>query len=948
MKRLHLSAVPLLALFFLACAAPQPTKERIEKLAPLTVTPDQPLPIDPQLKIGTLINGVRYMIHVNSKPEKRAELWLVVNAGSVLEDDDQQGLAHLAEHMGFNGTEHFAKQELVDYLESIGMRFGPDINAYTSFDETVYFLKLPTDSAQIVEKGFQILEDWAHGVSFEDEEIEKERGVVIEEWRLRRGAEARMRDKQFPILFKNSQYAVRLPIGQKAVLDTFHYDVLKRFYAEWYRPELMAVIAVGDFDLGWIEGLIVKHFNNIPVSQETRERTFFPVPDHEEPLVAIASDPEATGSRVFIYYKQDIKDETTHRAYRERIIRTLYNGMLNKRLVELTKKPDAPFLFGFSAQGRFIRTKDFYFLGAGVSDNGIERGLEALLVEAERVARHGFTDSELEREKKELLRSMQKAYQERDKTQSRRFAGEYVRHFLTNEPIPGIEYEYRLHNLYLPRIRVQQVNRLAREWLTDRNRVIMVNIPEKEGIHPPEEDSLLAIFDAVEAITIEPYRDDILDLPLVAEPPEPAPIVAEETIGELALHEWKLANGVRVLLKPTDFKNDEILFTAYSDGGTSLISDNEYVAAMTSASVVSEGGVGPFNQITLQKRLAGKIVWVSPFIGELREGLTGSSSPQDVETMFQLIYLWFTAPRSDSVAFIAYKQRMKGFLQNRSASPDAAFQDTIQVTMSQYHHRRRPFSLELLNEMDLGVSYAFYKDRFADASDFTFILVGNFDLKEIGRLVQTYLGGLPALNRGESWRDVGVDPPAGVITKKLSRGIDPKSRTQIVFTGPFQWSRRNRYELTSMAHVLRIKLREVLREDLGGTYGVRVSAFPSHFPDEGYRFTISFGSDPQRAKELTEVVFDQIDSLRTYGTTMKYLDKIVEIQRRQRETNLKENPFWLNILQTYDYHGEDFKDILKYDELVDGLTLQAIQNAAQLYLNTNNYVLVTLYPEDFE
>ncbi|NVM56519.1 MAG: insulinase family protein, partial [Desulfobacterales bacterium] len=379
------------------------------------------------------------------------------------------------------------------------------------------------------------------------------------------------------------------------------------------------------------------------------------------------------------------------------------------------------------------------------------------------------------------------------------------------------------------------------------------------------------------------------------------------------------ANGVRVLLKPTDFKNDQILFTAYSDGGTSLINDEDYVAGMTTAAVISEGGIGAFNQIELQKRLAGKMVGVSPFIGELREGLSGSASPQDVETVFQLIYLYFTEPRKDSTAFLAYREQLRGILENKSASPNAAFQDTIQVTMSQYHHRRRPWSLELLEEMDLGKSFAFYKDRFADASDFTFVLIGNFDLDGIRPLVQTYLGGLPTLNRGESWKDVGVEPPVGVITKKLHKGMEAKSLTRIMLTGPFEWNRLNRYELWSMTQVLRIKLREVLREDLGGTYGVSVQAAPSRYPEERYRFTIHFGCDPERVQELTAVVFEQIDSLKTFGTTVKYLTKVKETQRRERETNLKRNEFWLSIIETYDYHGEALPDILKYDELVDGL-----------------------------
>jgi zinc protease len=849
--------------------------------------------------------------------------------------------------MAFNGTEHFAKQELVDYLESIGMRFGPDLNAYTSFDETVYLLKVPTDSARLVETAFQILEDWARGLSFDPEEIEKERGVVVEEWRLGRGAEARIRDKQFPVLFKDSRYAERLPIGQKAVIDTAHFETITRFYHDWYRPDLMAVIAVGDFDPGRIEGLIRTHFGRLPGVANPRERVAYPVPDHEESLVAVVADPEATNSRVGIYFKRDVEDESTYGAYRRMVIRSLYLGMLNQRLEELTRQPDPPFLFAYAGQGRFVRTKDLTLLLALVPDNGLTRGLTALRREAERVARYGFTAAELERQKKQLLRRMEQAFAERDKTESRRYAGEYVRHFLTGEPIPGIALEYDLHRRYLPEIRLDEVNQAAREAFADRNRVILASLPEKDDLSVPDDQELLAAFAAVDTLDIEPYREAVSEQPLVPTPPRPAPVVAEETIDTLGVTGWRLANGIRVWLKPTDFKNDEVLFTAYSPGGHSLAADSIFIAAVTAAAVIGEGGVGEFDRIELQKKLAGKVVRVTPFIGELQEGLSGSASPRDLETLFQLIYLYCTEPRKDSTAFVAYRQRMEGLLANRSASPEAAFQDTVRVTLTQHHYRARPWTPELLEEMDLERSYAFYRDRFADIGDFTFLFVGNFDLEQMKPLVQTYLGGLPTRNRVESWRDVDIDPPRGIVVKTVRKGQEPKSRTQIVFTGPFEWSPQNRYELESMVQAFRIKLREVLREDLGGTYGVGVWAAPVHYPEARYRVTISFGCAPERVEELTRVVFQQIDSLKTVGLSEKYLTKVKETQRREWETNLKENRYWLRSLGFKTFHGEDPADILNYNRRIEQLSLAAIQRAAQRYFNTDNYVRVMLYPEEF-
>ena len=910
---------------------------------------DPVLPLDPQITAGTLDNGLRYLIRKNRKPENRAELRLTVDVGSVLEEEDQQGLAHFAEHMAFNGTKNFAKQELVDYLELIGMRFGPDLNAYTSFDETVYMLTVPMDSVEVVETAFQILEDWAHQVSYEGEEIDKERGVVVEEWRLGRGADRRMFDEQLPILLKDSRYAERLPIGVKAVLDTFGHETLRDFYRTWYRPELMGFAAVGDFEPAWIESLVHVYFSRIPAAADPAARTVFPVPDHEETLFAIATDPEATRNSVSIYYKQEVRDQETVSTYRRSLIEGLYHSMLNQRLMELTKLPEPPFLYGYSTQGRMLRSKEFFIMGAGVPNNGFDEGLEALLTEGARVRQFGFTRSELERTKKETLRGMEQAFRERDKLQSRSFAGEYVRHLLEDEPVPGIEKEYELHQELVPGITLEEVNALASEWTSESNRVITVNAPEKEEIAVPGEAELLAVFAQVEQKEITAYEEEVSDEPLVPQVPEPTAIVERSEVPEIGVTWWTLSNGVRICLKPTDFKNDEIRFTAYSPGGHSLVEDADYVAAATASSVVGEGGVGKFNKIELGKKLAGKVVGVSPWIGSLQEGISGSASPEDVQTMFELIYAFFTAPRQDSTAFQAFQTRMKGSIQNRSAQPEAAFGDTIRVTMAQHHHRARPMSLELLDEMDLATSMAVYRDRFADAGDFSFFFVGNFTLEQMEPLVRTYLGGLPAAGRQETWRDVGIEPPKGVVEKTVYRGIEPKSQTRIVFTGPFEYDGwQNSFELDAMAEVLQIKLREVLREDLGGTYGVGVGASGSHYPDEEYSISISFGSDPERVEELTGVVFTQIDSLKNFGTTDIYADKVKEMRKRQREVGLKENGFWVNSLQSTDFNGVDPRLLLQYPELVDGLTLETVQQAAQQYFDMDNYVRVVLYPEGFD
>ncbi|MBT6148203.1 MAG: insulinase family protein, partial [Gemmatimonadetes bacterium] len=892
--RLLLSLIVLVSIGTLsACAPTVPEAPAAQESAPATA-----LEKDPDVRMGRLANGMRYLIRQNQKPEQRLELRLVVDVGSVLERESELGLAHFAEHMAFNGTENFEKQELVDYLESIGMRFGPDVNAYTSFDETVYMLTVPTDSMEVVTTAFQILQDWAQGVSFEAEEIDKERGVVIEEWRLGRGADQRMFDEQLPVILHASRYADRLPIGTVANLESFGHDTLRAFYQRWYRPDLMSVIAVGDLEPDVVDSLVRAHFADLRAPAESADRTYYPVPDHAETLFAIATDPEATGNSVSIYYKQDVRPDSTVDAYRRSMMESLYHGMFNRRLFELTRTANPAFLAAGSGQGRWLRTKEFYSLGARVQNNGFARGLEALLTEATRVRRHGFTGTELARQKKQILRSMEQVYRERDKTQSARFASEYVRHVLEGEQIPGIERELELHKQLLPTISLADVNALARQSTRTDNRVITVNAPKNEQIIVPDAQELLAAFDAVEASQIDPYVDSAADKPLLPDEPVAGAIVARDSIPDLGVTRWTLSNGVQVTLKPTDYKNDQILFSSFSPGGHSLVEDADYMAATTATAAVTQGGVGNFNQIELMKWLTGKVVSVRPRISQHDEGVFGSASPEDAETMFQLIFAYMTAPRPDSSAYEAYFTRLSAAIENRSSRPEVAYSDTILVTMAQYHHRARPWSLELLGEMDLDRSAAIYRDRFADAGDFHFYFVGNFDLVDMEPLVVRYLGGLPATGRQESWRDIAMDSPPDVVAKTVRRGLEPKSQTRLAFTGDFDFDNRaDRIHIEMMAEAFQIKLREILREDMSGTYGVGVSASTGHYPQGSYEINVKFGCDPARVEELTDVVYTQIDSLKLVGLDSTYVAKVKEIRRREREVNLQENGWWLRVLE---------------------------------------------------
>ena len=457
--------------------------------APLTMA----LPVDPLITIGKFANGVRYMIRVNPKPEKRAELRLVVDAGAVLEDDDQVGLAHFVEHMAFNGTKNFPKGEMVKYLESTGMRFGPSINAGTSHDQTIYMLQIPTDKPEIFAKSFVVLEDWAHNLLFDPTEIDKERGVIIEEWRLRRGAAARMQDKQYPILLQGSRYADRNVIGTTQNLETFKYDTLTRFYRDWYRPDLMTVIAVGDFDKAAVEKLIQQHFASIPAVKNPRPRPTFPVPAHAETLYAIATDKEAPGTTVAVYNKLPLRDTSTVGAYRQEIVEGLVSGMLNRRLSDLTQKADPPFLMGGIGRGRFVRSAEASIVQAMVKEGGIERGLDAVYTEAERAGRFGFVATELERQKKDMLRAQERMFTERDKQESGMYASEYIRHATVAEPIPGIAYEYELYQRFVPEISLDEVNKVVKTLLGEGSRVVVVSAPEKAGVPVPDAAKLAAV-----------------------------------------------------------------------------------------------------------------------------------------------------------------------------------------------------------------------------------------------------------------------------------------------------------------------------------------------------------------------------------------------------------------------------------------------------------------------
>ncbi|QEC51529.1 zinc protease [Anseongella ginsenosidimutans] len=908
--------------------------------------PGKELPLNPEVSTGTLSNGLTYYIQHNEKPENRAELRLVVKAGSILENDAQQGLAHFVEHMAFNGTKNFSKNELINFLERSGVRFGAHLNAYTSFDETVYMLSLPTDTVEVFKTGFQVLEDWAHNLSFNPEEIEKERGVVLEEWRLRLGAAQRMQQQYFPTLLYQSRYADRLPIGKPEIIENFEHPELISFYKDWYRPGLMAVIAVGDFDVAAVEALIKKHFGSISPVQSPRDRTEYTLPDHTEPQVSIVTDKEAQYIQLSVYYKRPAVKVETEADYMKLLERSLYNKMLNDRINEIRQQPDAPFLFAVSSVSAFISNKDAYVLASVPKEGQVRAALTTLLKENLRVQRFGFTPTELERAKTDILNSYENSWSERDKRENRAFIDEYINHFLKDEASPGIEFEYAFVKEHLDEIGVEELNTLAGSLISDSNRVVILTAPENQKDSLPSEEELLAILNNSSGLEVSPYEDVVADKPLFSEELSPAKIVSREQIEEIGVTKLELENGVEVFLKPTDFKNKEVLFRAYSPGGTSLYPDEDYLEAANATGILTQSGIAGFEEKVLRKLLEGKTVGVAPYISTLEEGFSGSANIDDIETLFQLTYLYFTQPRFDSDALKTWQARQLTFLQNKDKSPMSVYGDTLRSVMNSYAARYAPLTPEMVRELEFERMQEVYADRFADAGDFAFFLVGSFDLDSIQPLLQTYLGNLPSSGREESWKNLNISPPEGVISKEVYKGSEPQSRVTLVFTGQTDYDRMKNAQLAILGEALQIKLRESLREDAGGVYGVGVNTSISKFPEERYSVSVAFGCAPDNVEKLMGLVLQEIEKMKESGPLQSDLDKVIAIRKREHETALKENGYWISLLAgSYEMKRDPAAAQEFFEASLQQVSPDNLKKLAGEYFDKSNYIKVVLYPE---
>ncbi|MGN6178040.1 MAG: M16 family metallopeptidase [Mucilaginibacter sp.] len=945
-----------LALLVATCSFAQVKKKpATHKPAPSTASETKPsnselLPIDPNVTVGKLPNGLTYYIRKNTEPRNRAVLYLVCKAGSVLETDAQQGLAHFTEHMAFNGTRDFPKNQLVDYLQKSGVRFGADLNASTTFDQTVYELPIPTDTTSVFEKGFNILANWAGYVSFDPTELDKERGVVLEEARLRgKNAQERLQQQVLPVLLNNSRYAVRLPIGKENIIKTASVATIKSFYHDWYRPDLQAVIAVGDFDPARVKALIEKNFSAFKNPKPEKPRTQYDDPFTPGTSFVSATDKEFPYTLAEIVVKQPQTPIRTTTDYMRSLRVSLFNQMLNARLGELQQRANPPFLYGQASYGNFIgRQNAFTTVAVAKSGADLQTAVKAVVAETERARKFGFTSTELERAKQNVLVQFENAYKEKDKTASSSYVQEYVQNFLNGEAIPGIDFEYNFYVSNLAKITVEEMNAMAGKFISDQNRVVIVEAPDKEKANLPDEKTILDWINTA-GNNLKPYVDNVSTEPLINrnDIPRGSAVVNAKRDDSIGVATYLLSNGVKIIMKPTDFKNDQIIISGYAFGGTSLANDADFTSANLSASIVGSSGINDIDEIKLDKMLAGKNVSISPYITETTEGISGNCSPQDLETALQLIYLYFTKPRKDTSIWQSNIAQAKAYIQNRGLEPATVYRDTITAVLSQHNFRDMATTMNQLNSASLDKAYNFYKDRFADANGFTFTIVGNFNISDITPLLQTYLGGLPSTDsvRKETYRNLHIVPPAGQITKIVTKGVDDKANVQLVFSGDYDFSEQNNLQLDALEAILQIKLTERLREQDSGVYSPGVSSNYNKIPNSRYSFNVFFTCAPGNVDKLVADALDEINKIKQNGALQTDIDKFKSENIRSTEVELRQNYFWAGYLAGGSQSGQDPHRILNHIKDLNKVTVQSTKDFANKYLSGTNLIKFELLPE---
>ncbi|WP_461791644.1 M16 family metallopeptidase [Pedobacter sp.] len=903
----------------------------------------QLIPLDPNVRTGKLSNGFTYYIRHNEEPKNRVVFYLVNKVGSVLEDDDQQGLAHFMEHMSFNGTKNFPKNQLVDYLQKAGVRFGADLNASTSFDETIYQLPVPSDKPEIVQLGLQIMRDWAQDAILDSTEIEKERGIVMEEMRLGKGAADRLRTKYFPIIVNKSIYASRLPIGIPNVITKFKPSAIQRFYHDWYRPNLQALIVVGDIDVDAIERNIKDKFSDLKNPDKEKPRPAYEIPLTGMNQFIAMTDPEVTATSAELIIKQPKLDLHTVENYRQSIARELINIMIGDRYSEVQRQPNPPYLNAGAAIGGFIANLDNYSLTVTAKPGELENGFKAAWRINEQARRYGFTATELERAKTVYFSQINASWKEKSKTSSEGYVNEYVQHFLKGTAAPGIDFEYALVKDLLPTLSVDELNTSFKKMIKTGDRDILITAPEKDKTLLPTQKAFMSWIAAVEKEKLTAYHEEVSTKNLLDKAPVAGKISKTEYNKALNITTMILSNGVKVLLKPTDFRNDEIIFTGVSEGGTSLYSDADFRSA-EAANLIPSFGAGNYDDAAISKYLAGKQFSVRPVVNERQQGINGSSTVEDLEQALQLMYAYFTQPRKDTVLFNNFMARSKAALANAQRDPTKAFNDTVSAVLSNYNVRRAPQTIATIDQIDLDKAFKIYQERFSDASGFTFVFTGSIDTNAIKPLLERYIASLPALDKKEQARDLNLEIPAGKITKAVHRGTEDKASVLLVLSGPFDYSFENELKMDALKENIQIRLLERLREDEGGVYSPRVGVATTKLPHGRFSLTISFGCAPQNVENLIASAMDEISKIRTSGPSQVNLEKFKAETQRSIELQLKSNNFWHNYVVEQLLNSEPLEAIGQYNYILGKMTVADVQETANKYLSDKNFIRIVLLP----
>ena len=914
------------------------------------VDPMSPVPNDESVRHGVLDNGMTYYIKSNQEPKDRASFYMIQNVGALLENDNQNGLAHFLEHMAFNGTRHFPGKGIINFLELHGVAFGENINAYTQQNQTIYNLSdVPVNRPGVLDSCLLVLNDWSNYLLLTDKEIDAERGVIKEEWRTRRTAQFRMYDASLKYLYPNSKFAERDVIGDLNVIENFKYETLRDFYHKWYRTDLQAIGVVGDFDAGEVEKKVIDLFSKIPAVKDPPKRPFFDIPDNDTLIFGLVTDPEAAQTIIqYMIRHRNINDgPETFMQYRDSYIYQLFNSMMSQRIEELVQKGDPPFVVGVINYGDFERGYEALSAITIPKPNQEDVSLTALMTELERAKRYGFTQGELDRAKSAILSQWEKYYKERDKISNEEYVNEYVDNYLNGDAYPSTEFGYQAVQAILPTITLADLSQKLNEWITEKNQVMVIQGPEGEGVKHLSEEQALAIMDQVSKADIEPYQDQALAESLVPVEPAPAAVVSEKPIEALDAVEWTLENGARVIFRKADYEKDQVQIRAYSVGGSSLYGNEDVPTTDMLTSLITTYGVGDFDAMGLQKMLTGKNVSLQLGLRNLSEGLDGTSSVKDVETMMQLVYLYFDYPRFDKEANDAIIARYMAYVENLNNNPQKVMSDSLSLIVTDYNPRTRILDKQFLQDISFERIKEIYRDRYADASDFFFVIVGNMEPDDVKLLVQKYIGAIPDLDRTETWIDRKVREPEGVVEKTIPVPLTtPKANVNIIINQKMAYNPYNRMALNVIQGILDLRYVETIREEEGGTYGVGIRTSIAKWPVEKATMQINFDCDPDRAVDLKEKVFAELEKLANDGPSEEDLSKTVENILKDRQENKEHNTYYLATLYNYYLYGINFDDPVNFEYIVNGLTADDVKKVMHAFYDNPNIVDVVFVPKE--